>query len=98
HPAPHALPTRRSSDLTTAFSLLPFFCFHPQNLSLIERKPSPKHQLQQKHQHLTSGFAPLTTLFLVIVPSFPPLSSRVLSGKSFRSEEHTSELESRENI
>src|SRR5690606_42125270 len=80
---PHSFPTRRSSDLEIMRANV---CQSPS----LNNVPSPRASIQTS---TTSAIGASTRVSTVMLSSAP-----MTGPSSFRSEEHTSELQSRENL
>src|SRR5690606_41863927 len=83
HPALHSFPTRRSSDLTSCGRSCTAWPCSPSTATWITRAPTPARSRATPSSACARGSAS------VVIPSSEP---------TVRSEEHTSELQSRENL
>src|SRR5690606_41408673 len=94
----HSFPTRRSSDLCQR--LTPIFI--RADLSTVNCQRSTTYDLRstvnQKKPRLSAGFSPFLKSLLISHSAHVGSAMCVRSFFLLRSEEHTSELQSRENL
>src|SRR5690606_40674174 len=98
HPVPHSFPTRRSSDLVGTSVLL---CFNPETS---KEKDNPPPHFAYGHQHI--AFEVLPEEYNLWKTKIQKLGIEIIQEQQwknnlqsfYRSEEHTSELQSRENL
>src|SRR5690606_40854087 len=95
-PVIHSFPTRRSSDLWTC-SHTPLRASKPPQLPL---KIVDRPQAQKASQFIQrlSHFRQQLRIGQIFLAELLPIVSPHPGGQPFRSEEHTSELQSRENL
>src|SRR5690606_39450864 len=94
-PTPHSFPTRRSSDLSVGsfFNQLLFAIkFRDPNIVISNYLTKDSQILYDRDpQHRVREVAPFLSLDSQMYPA-------IVDGEMVRSEEHTSELQSRENL
>src|SRR5690606_40086105 len=87
----HSFPTRRSSDLEKGYRVV----YEPKAFAIETASENVKEELKRKIRIAAGGMQAIFRLRSLLNPfKFPVLCFQYIS----RSEEHTSELQSRENL